>query len=135
MLILFALSPISSTATGHSLLFSSLLLKLLYISSTRKLSTVLQKHPAEPSVGRIYTVHPNAGASFYLRTLLHHVPGCDLELSNVVDEEQRTADQFTLDAAFFLAAAVPAICTSLRFLAAMTVPYDLRIVTRTARIS
>lgn len=58
----------------------------------------LKKRPAEPSVGRVYTVHPNAGDAFYLRTLLHHVPGCELELLNVGDEAQRMADQFTLEA-------------------------------------
>ena len=58
----------------------------------------LQKYPPEPTVGRLYAVHPSAGESFYLRMLLHKVPGSELELLDVADDALRVADQFTLEA-------------------------------------
>ena len=63
----------------------------------------LQKYPPEPTVGRLYAVHPSAGESFYLRMLLHKVPGSELELLDVADDALRAADQFTLEAFKYVA--------------------------------
>ena len=56
-----------------------------------------QRFAAEPTIGRVYGVHPNAGEAFYLRMLLYHVPACDLALSDASSAEC-AADQFTSEA-------------------------------------
>lgn len=65
----------------------------------KKVWTPLQRFAATKTIGRVYNVHPSAGQSFYLRLLLHHVPGCELELTaDGIAPSQRNADQFTLEA-------------------------------------
>ena len=57
-------------------------------------------------IGRVYTKHPRAGEVYYLRKLLHRVPGCDLALpddaapadESVEAATQRHADRYGFDA-------------------------------------
>lgn len=71
-----------------------------------------QRLAAQPTIGRVYGIHPNAGEAFYLRMLLHHVPACDLALSDAPtaptqgtqrQRDERAADKFTSEAFKYVA--------------------------------
>jgi hypothetical protein len=48
-------------------------------------------------IGRLYTIHPSAGDTFYLRMLLTRLTGQELDLSNASDAKTR-AKSYTFDA-------------------------------------
>ena len=59
--------------------------------------TLRKQSTGSEIVGRVYTIHPNQGEVFFLRTLLHHVKGSELALADA-EPDARAADAYTLDA-------------------------------------
>tara|TARA_B110001452_G_scaffold118768_1_gene98544 strand:+ start:1079 stop:4696 length:3618 start_codon:yes stop_codon:yes gene_type:complete len=57
------------------------------------------------TIARVFHIHPGAGEVYYLRMLLHRVPGCELALLDVpfATAAERDACAFTFDALKFVA--------------------------------